>query len=149
MAAERIDNERLLNAWLAVSTSIRNDKLVPSLTYNESIVCHLLLKDHKEGGSGVTATDLCRETQIQKSQMNRILTALESRGLILRKRSDIDRRRVVITINKDKTAEFDAQHTAIIDIVGAVASQLGPDRAKEVVSALEHLADAARKVVVD
>lgn len=149
MAAEFLDHEELLNAWLKVSTAIRNDKLVPSLTYNESVVCHLLLRNYVDGGNGLTATDLCRETQIQKSQMNRILNALESRDLILRERSESDRRRVLITMNRDKSDAFDAQHKAILKIVGAVASQLGPERSKEIVGALEDLAEAARKVIVE
>lgn len=143
------DNEELLNAWLRVSTAIRNDKIVPSLTYNESVVCHLLLRDRNDGGCGLTATDLCRETQIKKSQMNRILNALESRELIIRKVSEADRRRVLITMNRGKSSEFDAQHQTILKIVGGIAAELGPKRSREVVKALDDLADAARKVIME
>lgn len=149
MAAEQIDYEDLLNAWLKVSTSIRNDKIVPSLTYNESVVCHLLHRNHEQGGEGLTATDLCRFTQIQKSQMNRILTALEERELITRTRSEKDRRRVVVAMNHEKRAAFDLQHKKIIEIVGAIADDLGAGRAQEITAALEDLAEAARRVIVD
>ena len=69
-------NENLLNAWLRLSTSINNPRIVSEMTYNESLVCNILY-NHSE--SEITATDLCNATKMLKSQMNRTLNQLEKK----------------------------------------------------------------------
>ena len=67
-------NEALLGAWLRLSTSINNSRLVTELPYNESLICNVLYRNdllHNE--KKLTATELCAETKILKSQMNRSL----------------------------------------------------------------------------
>ena len=81
-------NEKVLNAWLKLSTAICNERIVSELPYNESLVCGILHEnavDHPE--KKITATDLCEKTNMQKSLMNRTLNSLEEKGLIFRKRS--------------------------------------------------------------
>lgn len=80
---------------LSRPTSVEN-RLLRELSMNEMLVCNLLYRRQEEGGPPVTATELCARTQLLKSQVNHILTAMESRGLIERARSQADRRVVHI-----------------------------------------------------
>ena len=67
-------NEKILGAWLKLSTAICNERIVSELPYNESLVCGILHENAVERPEEkITATDLCEKTNIQKSQMNRIL----------------------------------------------------------------------------
>lgn len=138
--------ERLLDAWLQVSAVIRNAKFVKELTYNESIICKLLLDDAEAGGEGLTATDLCRATQIKKSQMNRTLASMEESGLIVRSASAKDHRKQLVRIEPSQMSRFEIQHARIITFVNAVMEELGHARSLELMSALKELAFAVRKV---
>ena len=90
------DNEALLKTWLRLSTSIINNRLVSEMSYNESLVCSILYPNTKMG-MYMTATELCHFTKMLKSQMNRTLNILEEKKLILRRRSDTDKRQVMIS----------------------------------------------------
>ena len=88
-------NEVLLGAWLRISTVINNSRLVSEMSYNESLICNILYRNATEHPEHtMTATDLCAETRILKSQMNRILTQLEEKKLITRERSSEDKRKI-------------------------------------------------------
>ena len=90
-------NEALLGAWLRLSTSINNSRLVTDMPYNESLICNVLYRnDLSRPGTKLTATELCAETKILKSQMNRILEQMEEKHLIFRERSPKDKRKVYI-----------------------------------------------------
>ena len=68
-------NEELLSVWLRLSGVINNQRLVTGLSFNEALVCNLLVRAARTGGS-LTASELCAETRILKSQMNAILLSL-------------------------------------------------------------------------
>ena len=73
-------HEDLLSAWLQLSTSINNTRVVSELTYNESLICNILYNNSKHNSDRkLTATDLCSATKMLKSQMNRTLNQLEKR----------------------------------------------------------------------
>lgn len=138
--------ERLLDAWLQVSTVIRNARFVKELTYNESIICKLLADDAAVGGEGLTATELCDATQIKKSQMNRTLTNMEERGLVVRSMSAEDHRKQLVQIEPSQMSRFADQHERIIAFVDSVMAELGQARSLELTSSLRELAFAVRKV---
>lgn len=140
------DAERLLNAWLGASTAIKNEKFVSELTYNESMICRLLATGTSKNGIGLTATELCEATQMKKSQMNRTLTALENKGLISRCQSTEDRRRQLITINKEQMKDFERQHDRIMSFVEQVKDTLGSKRTEEAIRALNNITEAIRKL---
>ena len=73
--------ERLLTSWLMMITAVDSERIPTQLPYNEAVVCNLLYTNKDKE---ITATDLCTMTKIMKSQMNRILTNLEEKGLIER-----------------------------------------------------------------
>ena len=104
-------NEKVLSAWLKLSTAICNERIVSELPYNESLVCGILHEnavEHPE--EKITATDLCEKTNMQKSLMNRTLNSLEEKGLIFRKRSEKDKRQVFVSMNMDNAEVYERQH---------------------------------------
>ena len=95
-------SEALLSAWLHISTSVNNQRIVSKLSYNESLVCNLLYRNYRaEAAEPMTATLLCQKTKMLKSQMNRTINQLEERGMIRRERSSVDKRVVHIRLNPD------------------------------------------------
>ena len=90
--------EELLQSWIDMSLRIRGNRLVSGFSFNEIVICRILYTEQLQGGSPVTAADLCRRMQLLKSQINKILTSMEKRELIERVRSESDRRVVNIVI---------------------------------------------------
>lgn len=145
-AKQAEDAETLLDAWLSVSAVIQNKRLVTELPYNESMICKLLIDDQRNGGNGLTATALCRATQMKKSQMNRTLTSMEARNLITRRPSENDHRSQLITIDTSNMLQFQKQHDDIIGFVSRIMNKLGPQQSREVTQALQQLASCVRNL---
>ena len=137
--------DRLLAAWLSLTSTLWNKRLVSSLTYNEAHVLGILLR--AEDTSRVcTATTLIAQTRLLKSQMNKVLTTLESKGFLLRTRSDEDKRVILIHLTDAGRAAYLAEHEHIAAILDQLIASLGEDKVRaltdginEAVSALEHL----------
>ena len=84
--------EQLLQSWINMSMVIRGNRLVSGLSFNEMIICRILYEKRNTGQQTTTATELCQQMQLLKSQINKLLTTMERNGLIERKRSENDRR---------------------------------------------------------
>lgn len=141
-------NESLLDAWLRISTSVINSRVVSELSYNESLVCNALYKAktaHPE--QQLTATDLCSRTKMLKSQMNRTLNQLEKKSIILRERSADDKRKVYISMNIDEISEYEKQHNEILYLIDNIIEKLGTNKVKEAISLFYQISDIADEVL--
>lgn len=140
-------NEALLNSWLRISTSINNPRLVSEMTFNESLVCNILYQQrHNAKTQPITATDLCRKTNMLKSQMNRTLTQLESKGMITRQRSEQDKRQIYITMNLEQCHAYEQQHEQILKILDAVIRRLGKEKAETAIEVFNNISDIAEEL---
>lgn len=126
-------NEELLNAWLRLTTSIVSSRIVPDMTYNESLVCNILYNHYKHSDEKLTATILCRETKMLKSQMNRTLNRLEERGMITRERSTQDKRHVFVTPVLENCSGYIAQHKKILHAMDAMIERMGVEKAQQAI----------------
>lgn len=142
-------SEDLLDAWLRVSTTIVNSRVVSELSYNETLVCHVLYRSAmQEPERRLTATDLCALTKMLKSQMNRTLNTLETKGMIIRERSTSDRRQVYIALNPEGLAPYELQHRRILAILGHIIDELGEEKTGEIMDIFNHIADIADEALV-
>lgn len=141
-------NESLLAAWLRLSTSINNSRVVSELTYNESLVCNLLYQNSISGNEQqMTATDLCQKTKILKSQMNRTLNHLEEIGIISRERSSQDKRRVFISLNKVQASKYEIQHEKILTLLDSIIEKLGDEKVFQTIDVLNTISNIADEVL--
>lgn len=141
-------NEVLLGAWLRLSTSINNSRLVSEMSYNESLICNILYRnalEHPE--QKLTATDLCRESRILKSQMNRILTQLETRNLVTRERSPEDKRKIYVSLSSEQSNTYLKQHAQILKLLDAIIEKFGEEQTLEIIRALNGISDVADEVI--
>ena len=141
-------NEVLLGAWLRLSTSINNSRVVSEISYNESLICNILYRntlEHPE--QKLTATDLCRESRILKSQMNRILTQLEKKNLITRERATEDKRKIYVTLSDQQSNAYLKQHAQILDLLDAIIEKFGKEQTLEVIRALNGISDVADEII--
>lgn len=139
-------NEALLGAWLRLSTSVINSRIVSEMSYNESLICAILYKTSKLGLS-ITATELCQATHILKSQMNRTLNQLEDKGLIRRERSAADKRQVLITFDLEHAQQYEKQHKDILKIIDYIIEELGAEDTAQAIRILNRISDVADTIL--
>ena len=128
MQAITTAGDTLLDAWLKLTSTLWNTRLVTSLTYNEAHVMGLLLR-YSTDDSPMTATDLISHTRLLKSQMNKLLTTLEERQLIVRSRAHQDKRLIYIRLTDEGKAAYLQAHEDIEQFLSVLIDRLGADRA--------------------
>ena len=144
--------EDLLAAWLRLTTVIDNQRLAvpcaadqPRLPFNEAMVCGLLVRAQEQGHC-LTASDLCRQTRILKSQMNRTLQSMEDKGLIERTRSTLDKRQVFLWLNTDSPA-FRTQHEKSLKLIDSLIARTGEEKAGKIAQLFAEIATLAQETI--
>ena len=125
------EREELLQAWIDMSLRVRGNRLVSGLSFNEIVICRILYERKMKGEAPVTAAELCRRMQLLKSQINKILTGMERRGLIERVRSESDRRKMELCLKPGAEKIYEQAHERILVIMGHVCSRMGADHAQQ------------------
>lgn len=141
-------NEKLLEAWLKLTTAIVNERVASDLPYNESVICNILYKNYRDTPDRpVTATDLCQKMKMQKSQMNRTLSGMEEKGIISRERSAADRRQILVSLNMDRLEVYQRQHERILALIDRLLAQIGPEKAGDIVDMFTQIANTAEEII--
>ena len=137
-----VSSDDVLNAWLRLTTTVNNVRMAGELPYNELLICGILYRNQNSGvPESLTATDLCSETRMLKSQMNRTLNSMEKKGLIFRTRSEQDRRQVYITFNMDQAEVYEREHDRILGYVEMLLDKVGRQRAEEIIGLFTLISD--------
>lgn len=136
----------LLEAWLNLSSTLWNTRIVTSMTFNEAHVLGILLR-HDAEADPITATDLIRRTRLLKSQMNKILTTLEKQQMISRVRAESDKRLIYIYLTqKGKHAYLD-EHKKAEGILSELIERLGEQRAANLTNELKDFTEVLETIV--
>ena len=134
-------SENLLTAWLRVSAGVRNERLVRTMTFNEVFVCNILYAETVLADKVVTATDICVRTGMLKSQANKVLVAMEDAGLIVRARSEADRRKVILRLTDEGVSRYINEHRSVLKIMEMLTDKLGSTKISLVSALLTEVAD--------
>lgn len=141
-------SEEVLNAWLKLTTTVNNERMVTVMPYNEQLICGLLYQNQKSlEPRQLTATDLCSSTKMLKSQMTRTLNDLEQKDYIVRTRSKEDRRKIYITFNMDHAETYEREHEKVLSFINAMLDKIGYWRASEIAKLFLTLSNMAEEVL--
>ena len=138
--------DKLLDAWLNLTSTLWNTRLVSSMTFNEAHVLGILLR-HQSDEEPMTATDLIRRTRLLKSQMNKIITSLEGRGYVSRVRASLDKRMIHIHLTAEGERAYLEQHKAVEDILEQLIERIGAERALLVAAELSEITEILDDIV--
>ena len=106
-----------------------------------------LLLRHSTPDNPMTATDLIRRTRLLKSQMNKILTALESRGYITRTRAELDKRMIFILLTESGVNAYREEHKNVDAILNQLVNKIGPERALSIAMELHEITELLDGIV--
>ena len=133
--------DKLLDAWLSLTSTLWNTRLVSTMTFNEAHVLGLLLR-HRDDPTPMTATALIARTHLLKSQMNKVLTTLEGKGFIARARAESDRRLVYIRLTPEGEAASRAEHADIEALLQQLVGRIGEAQALSLAEQINGLTEA-------
>lgn len=126
--------EDLLFAWMQMSVCIRGNRILSDLSFNEIMLCGTLLRRETCGGPPVTATELCEEMRLLKSQINHILTGLEKKGLLERVRSEADKRVIHVHLTEDGRQCYLREHDRVMVLMQQLYQELGEADTRQLTS---------------
>lgn len=139
----------LLSAWLKMSSSIRNDRVVTGMSYHEMHVCNLIVNAEEKDVEPLTATELCSRTGLLKSQMNKVLTGLEQKGILTRSQSTRDRRQMHLSITPKGKQIYSQEHQRILNFVDGLIRKIGQEDAKESIRLINIITDCITEILED
>ena len=123
-------NEKVLSAWLKLSTTICNERIVSELSFNESFICGILHRNATE-----------------YPQMNRTLNCMEEKGLIFRRRSEKDKRQVYVSMNMENAEVYERQHKNVLKVVDSMLEKVGKEKAEEIIQLFTLISNKAKEVI--
>ena len=135
-------NEELLAVWLQLTNVIDNHRLTEGpagryrMPFNEALVCGLL------AGGCRTASELCAESRILKSQMTAILRSLEGKGVIARERSQTDRRCIELRLLPEGCSRYADGHRRALELVDRLIGAMGEEKVRTLIPLLHQVVDA-------
>ena len=138
--------EQLLSAWLTLSSTLWNERIVTGMTFNEAFVCNLLSR--QDAAQPLTATDLCQRTKLLKSQMNKVLSDMERKGYIQRIRSEKDKRQVLLHLTEAGQAAYAKEHSGISAILHHLVEDLGEEKALHAADIVEEITQSLKKIEI-
>ena len=95
----------------------------------------------------MTATELCEKTKMFKSQMNRTLHSLEEKGMLERRRSSADKRRIDLSLTAAGREAYEKEHARILKLVDAVIEKFGGEKTETLIDCLESVSSAADEIL--
>ena len=135
MTTEHQLQEDLLYAWMEMSVFIRGNRILADLSFNEVMICGMLSR--RQADAPLTATELGERTNLLKSQINHILTAMEQRGLVERTRSTTDTRVVYVRLSEEGRRLYAREHDRVMEILKAVYGEFGSEKTRELTAMLK------------
>lgn len=148
MDEKRVISEKLLDAWLSLSSTVWNRRVVSAMTFNEIFVCNLLRHQMEENpGARLTATDLCDKMRLFKSQMNKVLNSMEEKGYIKRIRSNQDKRFVYIELSQKGLEEYNKEHEDIMLMIDSLVDKIGSERTEKTADAVKDISEELRRLM--
>ena len=119
----------LLEAWIRMSICIRGNRILMDMSLNEMLVCNQLYA-HRNDPEALTASDLGRYTRLLKSQINKILSTMEEKGIIERVQSQQDRRKIYIRMREDAVGQYMQEHERVMALMEQIVRDMGRENAE-------------------
>ena len=71
---------------------------------------------------------------------------MEQKEIIIRERSETDRRQVFVQLNPSQLGAYQKQHQKILDMIDLIIDKTGTETAQQAISIFNQLANAAMEV---
>jgi len=110
--------EELLKAYISMTTSIKENKLLKSFTFNEVIIMNTL---YQNNGS-LEFKELVIKTKMMKSLVNRTISSMVKKEYVMTNVPTSDKRKLIISINKGNKI-YEQEHLRMIQTLSFIRNK--------------------------
>ena len=140
---EQAQTLQLLRAWVQLSGILKNSRFTKELPYNEAIVMLMLYEKYQQDGVGILSVkEITSSTRMLKSLVNRTINALETKGLLLRCKSEGDKRIAYVRCVEDQLGLFLQVHASSMEIAQQISTIIGPEDTQAFIRIVQKLQQA-------
>lgn len=129
----------LIQAWIKLSSILKNTRFTKELPYNEAVV---MLQLYQAGSKPISIRQITANTGMLKSQVNRTINSLEEKGLLVRCASEGDRRIGYVRCVEERLDTFLQVHTRSMEIANSITQIIGADDADTFIRIVGKLAQS-------
>lgn len=135
-------DERLITAWMRLTSTLKNNRITQGMNYNEAYVMNIAYRAYLEDPEKlVPFKDIVSETKMLKSLVNRTINSLVAKGF-LERRDGADKRTTFVRAVKERLEEFLAVHERSIEIARSIIDIIGEEDARTFVQISERIVAA-------
>lgn len=140
-----VDEEEILDCWIKLSLSLKNERFVSNMSVTESIVCRIIYQ-----GSLINEfyrqIDIVNKTKMLKSAVNRLMSGLEAKGIVEPFQLENNRKSIYYKLSEKAEKFFLAQHDEIINSVKRILAELTDEEAQSVLYLFNKLANISERI---
>ncbi len=140
-----VDEEEILDCWIKLSLSLKNERFVSNMSVTESIVCRIIYQ-----GSLINEfyrqIDIVNKTKMLKSAVNRLMSGLEAKGIVEPFQLENNRKSIYYKLSEEAEKFFLAQHDEIINSVKRILAELTDEEAQSVLYLFNKLANISERI---
>ena len=139
--------EKLLEAWVSLSSILKNNRITKGLMYNESIIMLLAYRKYQTSEEKkISLKEIIHTTNMQKSLVNRTVNALIDKNLLERVKSEGDKRIQYVQCVKENIETFLMVHKESLHIVSEIVSIIGEKDTDTFISIVNKLKMSGYKI---
>ena len=132
--------ERMIDAWVLLASTIKENRFLDDFSFNEMMVLGIVYK-HKN----ISFTNLCKETAMLKSLLNRTLTSLIDKNILEMKAFEGDKRKKIISFKDDKYDVYLKEHEKLVKVMTSIKNKIGLKKTEQLVESLNTLGNVIKE----
>lgn len=134
--------EDMLRSYINMSANIKENRLLSGLSFNEIMVMNLIVEEE------MSFKEIQERLNILKSQLNRIINDLKTKGLIETYVPLDDKRKLMIKKGNNIALYF-KEHEKMLDLMSLVKKELGEEDFKKLIELLDRTTSIIKGVEND
>ena len=139
--------ELLLEAWVNLSSILKNNRITRGLMYNESIIMLMAYRKYQHSEDHKLAIkEIIQVTNMQKSLVNRTVNSLVEKNLLERCSKEGDKRIQYVRCVEANLDTFLMVHKESLEIVKAIVSIIGEEDTDTFISIVKKLYNSGYKI---
>lgn len=121
--------EALINAWVGLTSALKNSRITQGMNYNEAIVMLSVYQRFQKDGEGLTSfKEIVRETKMLKSLVNRTIDSLVKQNLLIRS-GGADKRTTFVRPVRENLEEYLRVHERSLEFARSIVAIIGEEDA--------------------
>lgn len=134
--------EEMLRSYINMSANIKENRLLSDLSFNEIMVMNLIVEEE------MSFKEIQERLNILKSQLNRIINDLKTKGLIETYVPLDDKRKLMIKKGNNISLYF-KEHEKMLNLMSLVKKELGEEDFKKLIELLDRTTSIIKGVEND